>query len=107
MRLSSLQKYILVEIESAHLKKYHRKELVAFYSKRPAKQRPEEIQDVITKSIERLIDKGLLIGYGHRTTKKWFIEELRPTPLGRKTAKQLMSQQQSLPLFKRAIKRKE
>jgi len=107
MRLSTLQKYILVEIAGARLKKYHRQGLAAFYSQRPVKQRPEDIQDVITKSIERLIDKGLLVGYGRRTTKKWYIDELRLTPLGRQLTKQLMGQQQSLPLFNKAIKRKE
>ncbi len=54
-------------------------------------------QDAVTKSLERLIDKGLLIGYGRRTPKKWFIDEVILTPKGRKETKKLLGKQQKLP----------
>ena len=59
----------------------------------------EDRVNIITKSLERLIDHGMLIGYGVRTTKKWFIKNVKLTPLGRKKWVQwLGSRQTKLPL---------
>ena len=54
--------------------------------------------NIITKSLERLIDRGYLVGYGTRTPKKWFVKEIKLTMMGRRAAKRLMGEQQILPL---------
>ncbi len=56
-------------------------------------------QKIITRSLERLIDKGLLVGYGLRTPQKWYIKEIRLTSLGRKAAKKLRGEQSRLPFL--------
>lgn len=60
--------------------------------------RAKDVVDVITKAIERLIDRGLLVGYGIRTKEKWFIQAVRLTPEGRRIARRLAGTQQTLPL---------
>jgi len=53
----------------------------------------------VTKSIERLIDRGYLVGYGVRTPKKWFIKEVRVTRDGIKVyEKWLARKQKQLPI---------
>jgi len=51
----------------------------------------------LTKSLESLIDRSLLVGYGQRTPRKWFIQEVRLTPLGRRLARRLLGEQGVLP----------
>ena len=57
-----------------------------------------DAQNTITKTLENLVDKGCLVGYGVRTPQKWFIHEIRLTPEGRRMAKKLRGVQQILPL---------
>ena len=52
---------------------------------------------IITQSIERLISKELMIGYGVRTPHKWFIREITLTSKGKIEAKKLLGEQKSLP----------
>lgn len=54
-------------------------------------------QKIVTKSLERMIDRGLLVGYGVRTPEKWYIKEIRLTPLGRRVSKKLRGEQARLP----------
>jgi DNA-binding MarR family transcriptional regulator len=54
--------------------------------------------DVVTKALERMIDRGLLVGYGVRTKEKWFIREVRLTAEGRRAARKVAGEQQALPL---------
>ncbi|OGF43847.1 hypothetical protein A2555_03615 [Candidatus Falkowbacteria bacterium RIFOXYD2_FULL_39_16] len=54
--------------------------------------------NIITKSLERLMDRGLLFGYGIRTAKKWFIKEVKLTAKGKKVAQNLQGRQTELPL---------
>lgn len=99
MRLSNLQKYIL--LQGFNQKgKFSRNILNKFYDNRKNKPKKEDVVNIITKSLERLINKELLIGYGMRTTHKWFIEEIKLTYKGRKTAKKLLGEQQKLPFHK-------
>lgn len=103
MKLSGLQRYALIEAytrRSAHLP---RKTVHGFYRNMP--KQPGHIQDVVTKSLESLIDRGLLVGYGRRTPKKWFIDEIKLTPRGRRIARALLGGQLLLPLGKRARRR--
>lgn len=95
MRLSALQRYILRECYQTRQPLISRQPFTRFY---PAKTPKTTVVNSLTASLERLIDKGLMIGFGRRTHEKWFIEQVRLTPLGRKTARQLLGTQQRLPL---------
>ncbi len=53
---------------------------------------------IITQSLYRLIEHGLLIGHGYRTPEKWFIETVTLTSAGRKAARKALGEQQALPL---------
>lgn len=98
MRLSSLQKYILVQSYLSRRSLYPRDEFRSFYKDQKEAPKQEDQQNAMTKSIERLIDKGLLTGYGRRTPEKWYIDTIRLMPAGRRMAKSLLGQQQRLPL---------
>lgn len=100
MRLSGLQKFILLNVLSSR-ERYTRRQLLHYYNKHKHKPKKEDQQGIITRSLERLIEKGLLIGYGRRTPQKWFINEVRLTTVGRREAKKLLGEQQSLPFRKR------
>ena len=97
MRLPALQKFILTECynRKGRVKK---KALLAFYEKQNDQPSEKDKADTITKSVESLIDKGMMVGYGVRTPKKWFIEEVRLMSKGRKLARKLLGEQQKLPL---------
>lgn len=121
MRPSSLQRFLLLECLNNRHHRLRHKSLLRFYDRaeHPLKVddqsrnsvrdfagrfletdsvRKKTQQNAVTKSLERLIDKGLMIGYGRRTPKKWFIEEVALTPKGRKQARKLLGEQQALPL---------
>lgn len=100
MRLSGLQRFALIECYNRRKARLPRRAVHAFYKSMPTQ--PEHIQDVVTKSLESMIDKELLIGYGRRTPKMWFIDEIRLTSKGRKLARKLLGEQLTLPLGKRA-----
>lgn len=89
MRLSKLQKHILKQCYI--LKPYGRvpRNKVEGFFKIPRVK-------IVTRSIERLIDKGLLVGYGMRTPEKWFISEIRLTQGGKKQARQVFGKQAKL-----------
>lgn len=96
MRLSSLQKYILLQCYNRMGYRMDRAGLLRFYG---AKRTPKKTlrAKIITRSIEGLIDKELMIGYGLRTPYKWFIKEIRLTRLGVKVGKKLSGEQMRLP----------
>ncbi|MBU1164840.1 hypothetical protein KKA15_04760 [Patescibacteria group bacterium] len=97
MKLSALQKYILKQVFSSKSDKIHRGGLLKFYGiDKKTKQRDKV--NIITKSLERLINHELMTGYGIRTSHKWFIKEVKLTEKGKKIAKTLFGKQQILPL---------
>jgi len=102
MRLSDLQKYILFEALEIKAKKFSRNRLVKFYETKHTKTKTKLQIKAISRSLERLIDKELLTGYGVRTSHKWFIKEIKLTPKGRKVAKKLLGEQQRLPFRKKS-----
>ncbi len=104
MRLSNLQKYILREVWDARKAKIGRSKFVKFYESQKNAPAKELQTKIITQSIERLIDKGLLIGFGERTKFKWFIKEVKFTSLGKKEAKKLLGEQAEFPFKKRKLK---
>lgn len=95
MRLSALQRYVLRECYQYAKPRVPRQIFTNFYKKPAA---TAIVTDSITMSLERLIDRGMLIGFGRRTPRKWFIEEVKLTPLGRRTARASYGKQQQLPL---------
>lgn len=96
VRLSKLQRFIL---ETAFVRsgKVPRRLFDGFYAK-DSRVLPTLRVKIITKTMERLIEKGFLVGYGIRTAEKWYIKDVRLTPEGRRLAKRFAGEQQHLPL---------
>ena len=102
MKLSALQKFILREnLLNSRQGKISRFNFENFYSKLKKAPAKKIRTNIITKSIERLIDKGLLIGFGEKTQHKLFITHTKLTNRGLKTAKGLLGKQSQLPFKKR------
>jgi hypothetical protein len=114
MYISDLQKYILKKVWGDNKIKVDRKTFNEFYkssasSKSAARRQVPAINaqtKIVTQSIERLIDKGFLVGFGERTRFKWFIKKVKFTVAGKKIARKLMGEQVELPFKKRRIKKK-
>lgn len=98
MRLSALQHSILLAALGSRRTSVPRNDFKHFYDRMEDPPKAEDQQNSITKSLERLIDKGLLIGFGRRTPEKWFIDTVKLTAAGRRAAKRLLGEQQRLPL---------
>ncbi len=96
MRLSPLQKYIL-KICYSKQPKINRNIFVRFYDKQKIKPTKTRVVNIITNSLESLIDKELLVGFGERTAQKWYIKEVKLTPKGRRESRKLLGEQQPLP----------
>jgi len=98
MIFSPLQQYILKECYAGNNEEVSRKLFVRFYVKNTRTTKNSQVK-IITKSIERLIDREMLVGFGIRTAKKWFIKEVKMTNPGRKEwQKYLNRKQKQLPL---------
>lgn len=97
MRLSPLQKYILRTCYITPPTAVSRSAFARFYTSHVKKPKPADVVNIITKSLESLIDKELMTGYGVRTPHKWYIKEVKLAPKGRKLARKLLGEQQSLP----------
>ncbi len=105
MKLSDLQKYTLKQAWQTKDKTVGKDVLARFYSGRKNKPKDKDLINVITKSVERLIEKELVVGYGWRTSQKWFIRQVKLTPKGKKIARRLaVGIQQKLPLKNVKIK---
>lgn len=92
MRLSTLQKFILLKCYHSRSLKVDRNSFVTFYGKKGT-ARADMRTKVITGSLENLIDKELLTGIGERTKHKWFIRQVSLTANGKKQARKLLGQQ--------------
>lgn len=97
MRLSPLQKYILRACYVTAPRAVSRGGFARFYDAQKTKPKADDIMNIITKSLESLIDKGFMVGYGVRTPQKWYIKEVRLLPAGRRQARRLLGEQQALP----------
>ena len=97
MRLSPLQRYIMRVCYTKPGSVVGRSVFPKFYERQTKKPNADDLVNIITKSLESLIDKGFMVGYGVRTTRKWYIREVKLTPLGRRTARKLLGEQQALP----------
>ena len=98
MKLSTLQKYILTECLRKGIR-LDRKTFRRFYETRKKKMKDKYQESIITKSLERLIDKELMMGYGRRTPHKWFITHVKLTQKGETQALDILNEKQKkLPL---------
>lgn len=98
MRLSALQRYILLECFNAKNSRIFRNSLVGFYAKAKNPPKRKFAVKIITKSIERLIRRDLAVGFGEITSEKQFIKEIKITARGRAAAKKLLGEQMRIPL---------
>jgi len=99
MRLSKLQKYILVKCYDKKHSTESKGEFYVFYPKSELAKNKKFIQDTIHKSIENLVEKDLLVAYGRKTAQKWFINKVKLTKKGRqKTIEIIKSKQRKLPI---------
>ena len=116
MRLSILQKFILLECLNSKTGRISRRHLLRFYDKIyyikdkhciKKRERPKEkfITKIITKSIERLINKDLLVGFGERTKTRWFIREIKLSLRGRKEVQKLLGEQLKIKFKNKKIKK--
>ncbi len=96
LALSPLQKFILKECMNGSVV-VKRDVFKKFYAKKSKPPKIGDQQNALTKSLERLIDRGYTIGYGRRTPKKWFIESVRLTAAGRRAGRALLGKQQQIP----------
>ncbi|MFH0819609.1 MAG: hypothetical protein V1892_01110 [bacterium] len=100
MKLSRLQRYILINCYLAKGNKIIKRGLFAFYNKFPRQPKIKDINDIVSRSVNLLIKKDLAAGYGSKTAHKWYLKEVRLTPRGRALAKKFLGEQRKLP-FKR------
>jgi len=97
MKLSALQKYILKQCLQTKDKIVSKGMLERFYNGKPSAPKSKDAINIITKSVDRLIKKELVTGYGVKTPHKWFIKQVKLTPKGAKVARGLFGVQQKLP----------
>ena len=93
MRLSKLQQNILV---AAYLNKpasTQKKDLYRFYPEKETNLKT--VQDIIHKSLDNLTEKDLIIAYGHKTARKWFIQRIKLTRSGKSLAGKILKGRQT------------
>ena len=94
--LSPLQRYVLLKCYNQKGGKMKRDVFVGFYNGKKVKKHDQV--NTVTKSLERMIKRGLLVGYGMRTAERWFIKELKITRTGIKVWERwLVERQRKLP----------
>ncbi len=75
----------------------------SFYEK--VKTKPQDIENIIIKSLNRLIERDLIIAFCKKTKHKIFINKILLTPTGRQIAKKLLGDQKKLPIKYKKDKR--
>jgi hypothetical protein len=93
-----LQQYILLQALLKPAQKTGREVFLNFYKKQARPPKAELRAKIISRSLEGLIDKEMLVGYGMRTPHKWFIKDVRLTAKGRAAAQSLLGEQMMLPI---------
>lgn len=101
MTLSRLQRYILLTAWESTKAKIPRENFNRFYLGVKSAPLKKLQANIITTSLERMIERGLLIGYGYKTQHKLFIEQVKLTPQGKKIARLIFSRQATFPWSKK------
>jgi hypothetical protein len=97
-RLLPFQEYILKTCYLKKGKKIKKAELFDYFKVKDRKSKGyQNIHSKIIKTIDSLIKKGLVIGFGWRTQKEWHYREIKLTVWGKKKAQQLLAMRK-LPL---------
>jgi hypothetical protein len=99
MNLSALQKYILKTCHGEG-KALVKGKFEKFYVAQKIVPGKDEQIKIISRSIDRLINKGLLVGYGEKTRARWFIKEIELTATGKRLARKFQGEQTKLPFKK-------
>lgn len=98
MRLSPLQKFILLKCYEKG-GRIDRKIFRDFYANQDLKAKEKYQESIITKSLESLIDREMMTGFGKRTAHKWFITHVKLAKKGKKRAEEVLREKQKkLPL---------
>jgi hypothetical protein len=100
MRLSKLQKYVLKKGLGGKNGTVSKAVLKRFYGSQKKQPKSDDQLSIITKSVDRLIKRGLVRGIGIKTAEKWFVKEVVLTKEGIKKARELLGKQQELPFRK-------
>ena len=99
MRLSKLQKFIILKCFENKGGGEQKTEFYKYYSAKKAKEKRVAIQVAIQNSIDSLVEKDLIVAYGHKTAKKWTVNRVKLTSKGKKLARELiLSNQKKLPI---------
>ena len=99
MRLSKLQKYILIKCYQAKGGQEQKKEFFKFYGEKELKKNKLAIQAAVQKSLDNLVKKDLAVSFGHQTAQKWYIDKVKLTSQGRRLAINLIkNRQKKLPI---------
>ena len=99
MRLSRLQKYILIKCYEAKKKAEWQNTFFQFYTPEQLAENKKSIQDILHKSLESLTVDDLIVSFGHKTAHKWFISKIKLTANGMKMAKNILAdRQKKLPI---------
>jgi len=100
MRLSKLQKYILIKCFEKRGLTLKKEDLYKFYGSDEVKKNLNSVQIRVAKSIDNLVEKDLAVALGRKTKKKWFVENVRLSPKGKKAAQELLlKKQKKLPII--------
>lgn len=94
MRLSRLQKYILLRCYESKNTKVPKSVFYKYYPIKEVKNNKLGVQVGVQSSLENLITKDLVVAFGHKTAKKLYINKVRLTAHGRRTAKDLIKKRQ-------------
>jgi hypothetical protein len=110
-KLSQLQQYILKKSLGYNKGGVDKNTFFKFYEN--IKNKPKDIaspagysrkENIIIKSLNRLIDRDLIVAFCKKTKHKIFINKILLTPTGRQIAKKLLGDQKALPIKYKKIK---
>lgn len=107
LKLSPLQQYILKETWLSSGQRLDRDAFLLYYTTVQQQPTKQLFAKIITHSVERLIERGLAVGHGHRTREKWHIDAVSLTLTGKRVARTLIASQPSLPLKKPRRRKKK
>ncbi len=103
-QLSKLQEYILKKSLGYKQRGGVNKNIFfKFYEN--IKSKPKDIENIIIKSLNRLIERDLIVAFCKKTKYKTFINKILLTSHGKKIAQKLLGTQEKLPMkYKKSLK---
>lgn len=95
-QLSQLQEYILKKSLGCKRGGIDKNTFFKFYES--IKNKPKDIENIIIKSLNRLIERDLIVTFCKKTKYKTFINKILLTSQGKKMARKLLGTQVKLPM---------